>query len=234
MSAPGASSSCYSISQPSYVVLHQDLLYTAGSTCYYIFNTNTSSGKGTTINCNGHTVYSTNGGTFADINGAQGTVIENCNLIGFTKDVITNGRNTKMLNDTIVNSAYSVILNNTTYPVVQNDTFNNDTYGVYSQSSKFGSITNNRFINMGYGIYLLGGSAFKIMGNDISTSADVAISILDSQLNQLQNNIANGNTFGISCSQYATNSTANQDQGGNSCNSNNQCTWMTSSQSCKV
>ena len=234
MSAPGASSSCYSISKSSYVVLHQDMLYTAGSTCYYVFNTNSSLNKGTVINCNGHTVYSTNGGTFANINGAQGTVIENCNLIGFSKDVITNGRDTKVLNDTIVNSAYSVILNNTAYPVVQNDTFNNDTYGIYSQSSNYGSINNNRFINMGYGIYLLGGSAFRIIGNDISTSANVAISILNSQLNQLQDNTANGNTFGISCSQYATNSTANQDQGGNSCNSNNQCTWMTSSQSCKV
>ncbi len=234
MSPPISTPSCYSISKPSYVQLQQDVLYTSGSTCYYIFNSNSSSGKQTTINCNGHTVYAPNGGTFADINGAESTIIENCYLIGFSKGVVSNARNTKIINSTIANAQYSVILNGTSYSNVENDTFNNDTYGVYSQSSSYGVISNNNFINPGYGIYLLGGTAFRIIGNHIGSAADTAISLLNSQLDQLQNNLANGNAFGISCSQYSTNSSSNLDLGGNSCNSNNNCVWMTASQSCKV
>jgi parallel beta-helix repeat (two copies) len=195
MSPPISTPSCYSISKPSYVQLQQDVLYTSGSTCYYIFNSNSSSGKQTTINCNGHTVYAPNGGTFADINGAESTIIENCYLIGFSKGVVSNARNTKIINSTIANAQYSVILNGTSYSNVENDTFNNDTYGVYSQSSSYGVISNNNFINPGYGIYLLGGTAFRIIENHIGSSADTAISLLNSQLDQLQNNLANGNAL---------------------------------------
>ncbi len=223
---------CYAISQSSEISLQSDMLYTFGATCYTVFNTNSTSGSSSTINCNGHTVIATNGGVFADVKTSSVT-IENCNLYGFSRAIESSSPYTTLLNDTIVNSNYSVDLQNATYPTIRDNYFTNDTYGVYGQESSYGSIENNVFTNVNTGIELLGGSGFQLIGN-LANAAKTGISLLNSQLNNVQGNrLLNSTTAGIACTMFATNLTNNYDQGGNICSSNSKCLWMSKSPSCR-
>ncbi len=223
---------CYAISQSSDISLQGDMLYTFGATCYTVFNTNSTSGSSSTINCNGHTVIATNGGVFANVK-TPSVTIENCNLKGFSRAIESTSSYTTLINDTIVNSNYSVDLQNATYPSVQDSFFTNDTYGVYGQDSSYGSIRNNVFTNVSTGIDLLGGSGFQLADNLVN-GARTGVSLLNSQLNIIQGNrLLNATASGIACTQFATNLTNNQDQGGNICSSNSACLWMTESASCR-
>lgn len=222
---------CYAISKSSYISLQQDMLYSYGQTCYTIFDTNSSSAQGSVVNCNGHTILASHGGTFATV-GSQGAVIENCYLRNFTRAIVVTGRHATLINDTIIGSNYSVVLSNATYPSIMDSNFSNDTYGIYSQESRYGTVQDNAFVNVRDGIYMIGGSAFKMLYNSMN-AVSTGITLLDSQLNELQNNmLLNATANGIACTKFASNSTSNIDSGGNICSSNSNCLWMTSSTGC--
>lgn len=229
---PATNPVCYAISTSSDITLQQDMLYTFGQTCYTVFDTNATSAQSSIIDCNGHTVLATNGGIFANIKSSS-VEIENCYLRGFSKAVISTGQQTSLLNDTIVNSNYSVTLINATYPLVRNTNFTNSSYGIYSQNSKYGTFQFDAFRNVSNGVYLLGGSAFKLF-NDTVNVASTGVSLLNSQLNALAGDkLLNASIHGIACTQFATNQSNNMDQGGNACSSNSNCRWMTVSAGCK-
>ena len=223
--------SCYLVSHSTDIAMQSDMLYTYGATCYSFITTNSSSGSQSTINCRGHTVVSTKGGTFANIQ-APYVTIENCNLVGFSRAVVSSSSYTELVNDTITNSNYSVEFDNATYPSVSSSFFTNSTYGIYGQDSRYGSITKNTFVNVSHGIELLDGSAFQILNNMVNTATS-GLSLFNSQLNILQSNsFLNTTSYGIECTQFASNSSNNFDHGGNICSTNNGCLWMSSSTGC--
>ncbi len=228
---PLATPSCYLVSHSTDITLQSDMLYTYGTTCYSFITTNSSSGAQSTLDCRGHTIVSTKGGTFANVK-APYVTIENCNLVGFSRAVVSSSSYTDLVNDTIINSNYSVEFDNATYPSVSLSFFTNSTYGIYGQDSKYGSIEKNTFINVSNGIELFGGSAFQILNNVVNTATS-GLSLFNSQLNILQSNsFLNTTSYGIECTQFASNLSNNFDHGENVCSTNNGCLWMSSSTGC--
>ncbi len=73
---------CSLSQQPNYIQLAQDSDYLFGSTCFTL-NANT-----TIVDCNGHTVISLNGGTFASFRNSRNSIIRDCYLKGFTTPIV--------------------------------------------------------------------------------------------------------------------------------------------------
>ena len=82
--------------QSSLFNLYSDAQYTAGSTCFSAYS------NITTINCNGHTVIATNGGTFALFRNAQKSTMENCFLKGFKTAISSQNSTMTVINNTIM------------------------------------------------------------------------------------------------------------------------------------
>jgi parallel beta-helix repeat protein len=231
---PLISNSCLAISSGSTISMPEDMLYTYGRTCFTVYNTNSTTGSYTVINCNNHTVMATNGGVFADIVNSSSVTIENCYLEGFSRAIEVSGPSAHILNNTIVYSNYSVLVNGTTYPVIAQNKMENDTYGIYSQNSRYGTIEENTFRhNVTTAITLSGGSAYNLMGN-FANNTRIGLYLINSQTNIAENNsFLNSALYGIACTQFAENQSNNLDDGGNACSSNINCRWMTASPSCK-
>ena len=69
---------------PSLYVLTNDYVYRQGNVCFSVF------ANQTTIDCRGHTILATNGGTFALFGAGSQTTseLENCYLKGFTTPIV--------------------------------------------------------------------------------------------------------------------------------------------------
>ena len=67
-----------------------------------------TTGNGTIINCNGHTVYASHGGTFASVINASGVTVENCYLSNFTTAIYSSAPYATVINDTVLNSGTAV------------------------------------------------------------------------------------------------------------------------------
>lgn len=240
---PAINPVCYAISASSTILLQQDMLYTYGATCYSVYNTNSSVVNGTTvlrsannsiINCNGHTILATRGGTFLDIQNSSAVTVENCYLRGFTRAIVASGPNAHVLNDTIINSNYSIAITGASSPVIANDNFTNDTYGIYAQNSRYGTVQDNIFRNVSTAMEISGGSSYTLYSNLVNDTR-IGLYLINTQLNRLQDDrLLNASTSGIECTQFAATSSSNIDAGGNSCSSNSGCVWMTTSSGCSV
>ena len=87
--------SCTLVQQPGLIFITQDYKYDSGSDCFDI------SANDTTINCAGHTILATNGGTFANFTNSQGGVVKNCLLKGFSSTIVAKNSTISVLNNTI-------------------------------------------------------------------------------------------------------------------------------------
>ncbi|MGC8729991.1 MAG: right-handed parallel beta-helix repeat-containing protein [Candidatus Micrarchaeia archaeon] len=223
--------SCVSTSQPDYLPFSQDYIYIYGSSC---FNLN---GGNSVINCEGHTIYSTNGGTFATFTSGKNNEIENCNLKGFATAVKAFNTTVTLLNDTIYGEgsavqAPSVMLQNSNYSSILSTTVYNSYIGIKVMNSHFLNIKNNmvEHTNESYAFYNVTNS--NIYNNN--ASYDITGMLL---YNSTQNNFQYNNLQGITglvCagSSFATNS--NNDKGSNVCTGSSNCYWLSSSaSSCK-
>ena len=215
---------CAGINQPSSISLSFDGTYPYGYKCFGIY------ANDTTIDCNGHTVIATSGGTFADFVNSQGSKIEDCVLKGFTNPIVAANSSVSVLNDTIIaNSTGSTGVNITgSYgPAVEHSNVSAYT-GISVSNSKNGVIANNVAGGGAIAYALDNSTGFKVNGNIALQSSAIAFMLNGSVFNTFQDNNFES-VGGIDCEYKAAGAYNNTDLGGNMCISNQNCKWVTSS-----
>lgn len=208
----------------------EDLLYPYGGACFSVYSEKSSSGNDTVINCNGHTVYASRGGTFANIANASGVTVENCYLANFTTAIFAGGVYENLVNNTVLNTGTAISLANSHFTKVALNKMENDTSGVVSANTNYANIINNLFYGTSNAIVVSGGSSAAIENNTASRGVyGMRLSNTSSAI--LMNNLLlNMSASGLYCTgSSATNSATNRDYGGNVCSGGNRnCTWMVS------
>ncbi|MGC8662624.1 MAG: right-handed parallel beta-helix repeat-containing protein [Candidatus Micrarchaeia archaeon] len=225
-----------SFSTPATVVLSQDILYNYGDIMFNIYNTKNSSANSTLINCNHHTIFALNGGTFVNIENSSNVKVENCYLKNFTYAVKTGGGSyMQVINNTIVNTNIAISQSNGAYPRLFNNTILNSSYGILLINTNYGIIKNNNIADTNVSIQLTGGNGYQIISNK-ANYGNIGLYLLNSTIDILQgNSFLNMGKYGAICTGFATNSSSlNKDNGNNTCTSNHMCYWITNSPLCEV
>lgn len=228
---------CTTTTTPTSYFLTNDYIYGYGATCFNI------EANSTIINCQGHTIMATSGGTFAEFNNSNGkSVIENCNLIGFTTPIVAR------------NSSISVI-NNTIYA---NASISPHTIAVNVSSSSNVDLADNYVVASAYGIMASNVASGKIQGNMVTASnvsyvldkvqnvlvsgndalyysSRIGMLLNNSLRNRLSQNYVSGTSAGLVCNGTSMQANGNTDLGGNMCRGfpgvgNTGCSaWLASS-----
>jgi len=219
--------SCIGINSPSSIVMTSDGIYPYGNRCFGIY------ANDTTINCNGHTVISTSGGTFASFYNSSNGKVEDCILKGFNSPIIAKNSSVQIINDTIVASPTSSTGVNITESrgsaVIDN---NVSAYiGISISNSQNGKISGNVAGSGAYAYVLSNSTGFTISGNLALSSATIGFLANRSVFNTFENNNFQS-IGGIVCMQSASGAYNNTDEGGNICTTNQNCKWVSSAQ-CK-
>ncbi len=221
--------SCAVALQPNLFLLTQDYKYTVGSTCFSSF-ANT-----TTINCNGHTVIATNGGTFADFKSSDRSTLENCFLKGFTNTIIASNSSIDIFNNSIYEnkgSQHSIAISVSDSKfgaTVQADNVSTQYTGISLSSIGGGTMQNNNVESAIIAYMLYNVSGMSIRNNTAYISTYNGIVLNNSVTNIFQNNNFSSSSVGISCLYKSQGSTNNTDLGGNRCTLNKNCLWAGSS-----
>jgi parallel beta-helix repeat protein len=232
---------CEGITSSDNIVLGSDMLYTYGGTCFSVSSVSGtfggSTGNNTVINCNGHTVLATNGGTFVNIvNGTSGVKVMNCYLRNFTTGVSVSGLYATVTNNTFLNTGTGVsLLPGSNFATVQRNNIQNSTYGVATSNTNYINIMTNAFYGVSNAIGVTGGTSATVENNTATNGAyGLVLSNAVSTL-VMSNLLLNMSAGGMYCSGFSTsNNVASHDFGGNRCTSNRNCTWVTSSPMCKA
>ncbi len=228
----GQTLQCASLTSSLYS-LSGDAVYPYGTTCFV------GATKHSTIDCQGHTIVATNGGTFAYFQNTSAPVLENCYLIGFTTPVVVRGADAQILNNTIyvnstaLNSNYSAInVYQSVNPVVQGNKVITPYTGIRLNGMQFGRLANNNVSTPGIAYWITNTTSTKILNNTNSKDTATGMLLVNSTTNSFQyNNFPGG--VGIAClgsSQVI--GSGNGDLGSNACSYDSKCAWMTSSPSC--
>ncbi|MDE1871216.1 MAG: right-handed parallel beta-helix repeat-containing protein [Candidatus Micrarchaeota archaeon] len=222
---------CIAASEPSLLYLTQDYEYTTGSTCFTLF-ANTS-----TINCNGHTIIATSGGTFAEFKNSQDSRIENCYLKDFADTITATNSTVTVFNNTVYESApgsIAIHLNDSRLGVtVQSNNVSTSGTGIYLSNIGSGSLEDNLVSRANTAYYLHNVTAMTIKGDTAYPGAYFGLILNDSLTNILQNNNMFSSGTGISCLLRSQGRSNNTDLGNNACNSQSNCLWLqSSSQQC--
>ena len=220
--------SCTTFLAPGLVQLSADYEYTFGSVCYGVYSNTT------TINCNGHTIISNSGGTFARFINSQDSKLENCYLKGFEMPVQVVNSSVHIINNTITlnytdTSAINIKNSNSSY--AEYNHIYSKSGGIYVYSSNNGYLTNN-FVNASSIAYFLSGtSTMTIENNTSSGRSGIGMQLSNSTVNYLSDNYINGEIGGMICTSGSQASSSDIDLGGNHCSSNMGCGWISSSKS---
>ncbi len=218
---------CSVATQPSLFTLTQDYKYPSGSICFSSF-ANT-----TTINCNGHTVIATNGGTFASFINSQGSNIENCFLKGFTDTIIASNSSITVFNNTILeNSAHGTAIQVSNSRFGANVKENNVTasyFGISLSNIGGGTLQNNYVSRANTAYFLSNVTALTVKNNTASNNTYTGLVVNDSVANIFLNNNFVSATTGISCLYTSQGAFNNSDSGANRCTLNQNCFWIKSS-----
>ena len=200
--------SCTAINTVNGYHISHDMLYTYGTACFSIYNSNKATlTDGSYVNCEGHTIYALHGGIFADIYNTSSIKIENCYLKNFTQAVVSSAKATSILNSTIASSVNGIVLNGANGSTINGVSILNATdYAIYLGRSSNDAISGVNIRNSTTGIHF--NATFSTLGGSS----------------------VYGSAFGIYCPAAA--STGNRDLGGNSCSTTN-CSWLTST-ACKA
>ncbi|MGC8694075.1 MAG: right-handed parallel beta-helix repeat-containing protein [Candidatus Micrarchaeia archaeon] len=227
-------SECFAETQPSFISLSHDELYTTGATCFTLL------ANGTTFNCNGHTIEATNGGTLVELAGNNRyTKFENCYIKGFTTPIkLINDNGGEIYNNTILGPSNSSNSNNSTIITainsinveIKNNTITTPFKGVYIKNETYGELFNNTVNNAEVAFSLDNVTAMQIWSNNATKTNGVGTVIT----NTIQSSFSNNRFYGIAIGFACFNSTINTDMGNNYCSSNIKCTFISSSSStCK-
>lgn len=214
---------------PSLFLLTQDYKYAAGSLCFSAFS------NSTTLDCNGHTIIATNGGSFAEFKNSEKSVIENCFLKGFSDTITTINSSISILNNTVYEtSSKSTAINIAGSPhgvTVQSNNVTTMYRGIYLKNLDSGTMQNNRVYNAATAYYLYNITGLNIKNNTASASTynGLVANMSVTNIFHYNNFTTSGNGFlCLSSSQGARNNT---DSGQNFCSRNSNCLWITSSAS---
>ena len=224
---------CVASFSSNYFSFSTDQYYTAGSTCFTVY------GNSTTLDCNGHTVIATNGGTLMVLstNRSKGiSVIQNCVLRGFTRILSAYKTQVSLINDTIYSNRTSaqpgIPIVNISAGTNLDISYNNIStpyYALYIRNTSIGSINNNRVSGgvVAYALYNVSG--IKVNYNTAGPSSGIGFIMNNSGDESFQGNNFTGVAVGLQCAGRSTPSYASTDLGGNSCSSQFQCGWISSS-----
>ena len=225
---------CSSFTTPQTDILTQDYVYSYGAICLkFIANDSV-------LNCNGHTIIATSGGTLAQFADSHGGVFENCYLKGFTAPVLVTGGSATVLNNTLYESksliypsapAINVTGSTLGGTVIKLNKIVTPGEGIHLNLVDSAKVLNNNVTAgvISYAVSLTNTSQFT---NDTSTrTSGEGLTLSNSSGNEFSNNNFYGITTGIICSGGSQGSTTNYDQGGNYCPINSNCGWISSSSS---
>jgi nitrous oxidase accessory protein NosD len=222
--------SCQDMTNPTTYTLSTDAVYPYGSTCL-----SATSGQ-VMINCEGHTVYATHGGTFAWFTTGKDNMLENCYLKGFSQPVISSGAQLSLINDTIISTDSThpaVNITNGTYSNFIDDNISSMQTGLSIRNSTYGTIRNVN-INAPTAYLLYNISGFTIQNAYSTGTSGVGMLFSNSTLNYFSNSNFSGVFAGIVCTGTAQSKGGASDEGGISCHSNQNCAWISaSSATCK-
>ncbi len=228
---------CLNVGRSGSISLSTDLLYPYGGTCFSIAP-QYGTANNTILNCQGHTVLATHGGTFLSVLDSSGVELENCYLKNFTTPVSEKGSSLEITgsiyNNTIAGAASGIVANNTFNFIVSNNIlFNVTGYGILYQNGRYGGINRNTESQVNSCIYLINGIGDNVNTN-MCSSASTGISFVNNTQSVAKNNVVLNSVQSFFCG--INSNTANSfstDQGGNVCSSSNNCDWMTNSPSCR-
>lgn len=228
-----AAQRCTLITSPNLVTFSLDAVYPYGSTCFNIRSNSTLRASGTTINCNGHTVLATHGGTFVSVTNTSNVEIENCVLIGFSSPItISSGlpeTGITLLNNTIADTPGNAIyVDNVQNSRVLDNSMLNDSRAAYLSRFNTSAVSNNRVNGSGTGIYVKDSIAVTAENNTVRSGSAGLAFVNTSEVTIYNNSIASGSDA-LLCMGVLS---GNADKGGNVCSSNVGCGWVTSPQ-CK-
>jgi parallel beta-helix repeat protein len=225
-----AAAQCSVAQSPSLFSMSQDYRYTTGTVCY------TALANDTTINCEGHTVIATNGGTFAVFKNSQNSEVENCNLKGFTNSIIVKNSTITLFNNTIfenstATTAVSIIgtrTNGNGAAIVRNNLTATNIAILLTNSN--GGIIKNNIVSGANSAYMLQNvTAYTITNNTAAPSTTNGLSLNNSLTDFVQQNTFLSSTVGLSCIQRSQGQLNNSDEGGNVCSTQSNCFWIKSS-----
>ena len=222
--------SCNAALSAGAYVLTNDWLYKYNSTCFNIYS------SGSTINCNGHTVVATDGGTFARFMNSKDSKLENCYLEGFITPIIAVNASVDIVNDTVImnatsifhRGAYAINITGTDSSTISLDNVSSVLNGIRLANAT-GTALQHDTVNAN-------GTAYEI-SNTVGTEVDfdtagpkstVGIELLNSTFGTFQNDNFMGSK-GLVCVGTSNASANNLDQGGNSCSLNSGCEWVSKS-----
>ncbi|MDE1833033.1 MAG: right-handed parallel beta-helix repeat-containing protein [Candidatus Micrarchaeota archaeon] len=217
---------CSLVSSPDTILLSADAAYGFGSTCMSV-TANT-----TVVNCQGHTVIATNGGTFAYFQNGHNDKLLNCVLKGFSNPVFaSNTAQLTVQNDTIsiqnqTSGLAAITMLNTQGSIARANNITAPYQGINFVGGGSGTILNNRVSGATFA-YQVNNATSVAVTNNTAINSFTGISIINSNQNTFQgNNATVGVTTGLSCS---SSSSTNFDMGGNRCSTQSNCPWISSS-----
>ncbi len=175
---------CSLRTSPDTIVLSQDMLYKYGGTCLDLYTQGNASASGTVINCAGHTIRATNGGSFVSAYNTSATV-ENCVLIGFTDPInFTAGKQVsgiKILNDTIASTSGTAIrVNGASSSEISYNNVTGASAGIVLGNINQSVVKYNYVQGASNGIYVSNSMSTQVINNTVSGSVS-GLSIVNSQ-----------------------------------------------------
>ena len=221
-------SDCEVALQPGIYPITSDQLYNYGATCYSVF------ANGTTINCNGHTILATKGGTFALVKNVTGAMIENCTLKGFTRPIFVRNSGITILNNRIFNTNTTnaaitlidglvnskILANNITTPYL----------GISMNFSSGAYLFNNTVTSASTAYQIASSIGFAVNNNTAAKSTGTGLVLSNTTSSIFENNMFLAKK-GMVCLATSQTNTSNIDSGNNFCSSISGCAWMKSSSS---
>ena len=225
--------SCFAINTVNKLYITHDMLFPYGTTCFSIYNSNKSTQTvGSLINCEGHTIYASKGGVFAEVFNTSNIEIENCYLKNFTNAITSSAAYTSIVNITIATASNAITLSDSNYSSISDVHILNATdYGILlADGSSHDTVSSVNISSSGTGISTGAGASIALSGVNI-TGASTGISF-GSGLSTIANSRAYGSSIGLDCLASAQAAAGNRDLGGNACSSTN-CAWTVSTM-CKA
>ena len=212
--------------QPGSYTITSDQEYTYGATCYSVY------ANGTAINCQGHTILATNGGTFALFKSITGGTIENCTLKGFTSPITATNSSVTVLDNKISDNNTGSAAITLTNALNSKISFNNITatyQGISWRTAQAPPICSTTSWRWRLRHTRSSNSAGLTIENNTATSSSGTGLVLANTTFSSLNNNRFLSMKGIVCLGTSQANASNIDSGNNACTSNAGCAWMQSS-----
>ncbi|HUY70386.1 MAG TPA: right-handed parallel beta-helix repeat-containing protein [Candidatus Baltobacteraceae bacterium] len=219
---------CALVSSPDTITLTSDAVYGFGSTCMSVL------ANSTTVNCEGHTVIASNGGTFTYFQNVRNDKMVNCVLKDFSNPIfVTNSTQVTLQNNTIsilnqTSGLAAITMLNTQSSQARGNNITAPYQGINFVGGGSGSVLNN-IVSGAEFAYQINNATSVTVTNNTAIDSFTGISLVNANQNSFgANNASLGVTSGIACS---SSSQSNVDAGGNICSVQSGCSWITSSSS---